>query len=108
MMSAKILLKILIFSTWLSLSFGLSQSDKKFSNCNLGQHLNHTDRTGRLKLLICTEKIKGVPQWRFVDGSPTLGEIFNPARDCSDIVDQLPEAEDGFYWIGLPKGTKHK
>ncbi|CAB4023147.1 Hypothetical predicted protein, partial [Paramuricea clavata] len=40
--------------------------------------------------------------------SPTLGEIFNPARDCPDIVDQLPEAEDGFYWIVLPKGTKHK
>jgi hypothetical protein len=27
-MSAKILLKILIFSAWLSLAFGLSQSDK--------------------------------------------------------------------------------
>ncbi|CAB4015197.1 Hypothetical predicted protein, partial [Paramuricea clavata] len=40
--------------------------------------------------------------------SPTLGEIFNPARDCSDIVDQLPEAEDGFYWFVLPKSTKHK
>ncbi|CAB4041887.1 Hypothetical predicted protein, partial [Paramuricea clavata] len=40
--------------------------------------------------------------------SPTLGEIFSPARDCTDIVDQLPEAEDGFYWIVLPKGTKHK
>jgi hypothetical protein len=41
-------------------------------------------------------------------GSPTLGEIFNPARDCTDIVDQLPDVEDGFYWIGLPEGTKHK
>jgi hypothetical protein len=28
MMSAKILLKILIFSAWLTLAFGLSQSDK--------------------------------------------------------------------------------
>ena len=37
-----------------------------------------------------------------------MGEIFNPARDCPDIVDHLPEAEDGFYWIVLPKGTKHK
>ncbi len=37
-----------------------------------------------------------------------MGEIFNPARDCPDIVDQLPEAEDGFYWIVLPKGTKQK
>ena len=43
-----------------------------------------------------------------ITGSPTLGEIFNPAQDCPDIVDQLPEAKDGFYWIVLPKGTKHK
>ena len=41
-------------------------------------------------------------------GSPVLGEIFNPAEDCSDVVDQLPEAENGFYWISLSKGTKHK
>ena len=32
-------------------------------------------------------------------GSSTLGEHFNPAKDCSDIVDNLPEAKDGFYWI---------
>ena len=32
-------------------------------------------------------------------GSSTLGEKFNPAKDCSDIVDNLPEAKDGFYWI---------
>ena len=41
---------------------------QKFSKCNIGQHLNHTDRTGRVKLLTCTEKIKGVPQWKFADG----------------------------------------
>ena len=32
-------------------------------------------------------------------GSSTLGEHFNPAKDCSDIVDNLPGAKDGFYWI---------
>ena len=32
-------------------------------------------------------------------GSSMLGEKFNPAKDCSDIVDNLPEAKDGFYWI---------
>ena len=37
-------------------------------------------------------------------GSPTLGEHFNPAKDCSDIVDNLPEATDGFYWIKPTKG----
>ena len=44
----------------------------------------------------------------FPIGSSTLGEIFNPARDCSNIVEQIPEAEDGFYWIILPNGKKHK
>ena len=41
-------------------------------------------------------------------GSSALGEIFNPARDCSDIVDHLPEAKDGFYWINLPNKTTHQ
>jgi tmRNA-binding protein len=31
----------------------------------------HRQNYRRLKLLICTEKIKGVPQWRFVDGKVT-------------------------------------
>ena len=38
----------------------------------------------------------------FTTGSSTLGEIFNPTKDCPDIVDQIPEAEDGFYWILFP------
>jgi hypothetical protein len=37
-------------------------------------------------------------------GSSTLGENFNPAKDCSDIVENLPEAKDGFYWIKHTKG----
>ena len=44
----------------------------------------------------------------FTIGSSTLGEIFNPAQDCSDIVDQIPNAQDGFYWIVLPNAKKHK
>ena len=44
----------------------------------------------------------------FTTGSSTLGEIFSPAKDCPDIVDQIPGAEDGFYWIFLPNGKKHK
>ena len=44
----------------------------------------------------------------FTTGSSTLGEIFSPAKDCPDIVDQIPGAEDGFYWILLPNGKKHK
>ena len=34
-------------------------------------------------------------------GSSTFGERFNPAKDCSDIVDNLPEAKDGFYWMNI-------
>jgi hypothetical protein len=41
-------------------------------------------------------------------GSSTLGEKFNPAKDCSDIVDNLPEAKDGFYWIKYNKGKLSK
>lgn len=37
-----------------------------------------------------------------------MGEIFNPARDCADIVDNVAEAEDGFYWISLDNKTEHK
>ena len=29
-----------------------------FSQCNIGQHVNHTDRNGQMKLLICVEKLK--------------------------------------------------
>ena len=41
-------------------------------------------------------------------GSSTFGEVFDPARDCSDIVDYLPEAPDGFYWIVKNNKKKHK
>jgi hypothetical protein len=48
---------------------------QKFSKCNIGQHLNHKDRNGRVKLLICAEKIKGVSQWKFVDGNMQMFSI---------------------------------
>ena len=41
-------------------------------------------------------------------GSPTIGEEFDPAKDCSDIVDNLPDAKDGFYWISLGKNKVQK
>ena len=37
-------------------------------------------------------------------GSPAIGERFSPAKDCSDIADNLESAVDGFYWIKLPGG----
>lgn len=41
-------------------------------------------------------------------GSPTIGEEFDPAKDCSDIVDKLPDAKDGFYWIDVGKDKPQK
>lgn len=32
-------------------------------------------------------------------GTSTVGEYFNPALDCSDVVDRVSDATDGFYWI---------
>ena len=51
-------------------------------------------------------KFYSLPRSLFTTGSTTLGEIFNPVQSCSDIVDEVPEAEDGFYWIVLPKDPK--
>ena len=55
--------------------------------------------------LINTETHVPIHVLIFFIGSPTLGEHFNPAKDCSDIVDNLREAKDGFYWI---KTTERK
>jgi hypothetical protein len=37
-------------------------------------------------------------------GSPAIGERFSPAKDCSDVADNLGNAVNGFYWIKLPNG----
>ena len=36
-----------------------------------------------------------------LQGSNSTGEFFNPAYDCSDALDKISEAKDGFYWIKL-------
>jgi hypothetical protein len=45
----------------------------------------------------------------FWSDNPTLGEYFNPAEDCSDIVRGRRDARTGSYWIkglGLKKTMK--
>jgi hypothetical protein len=37
----------------------------------------------------------------FSIGSCTLGERFDPVNYCLDIVDNLPNLEDGYYWVTL-------
>jgi hypothetical protein len=32
-------------------------------------------------------------------GRSTIGEYFDPAYDCSDVVDRVPAAKSGVYWI---------
>ena len=39
-----------------------------------------------------------------IKGSSTLGEKIDPAKDCTEIVDNLPDAKDGFYWILVTNG----
>ncbi|XP_028393585.1 uncharacterized protein LOC114517928 [Dendronephthya gigantea] len=56
------------------------------------------DRLGADRVLICTEETTEF-LWQTIDGSSTVGEYFNPALDCSDVVDRVPDATDGFYWI---------
>jgi hypothetical protein len=41
----------------------------------------------------------------YILGSSTVGEFFDPAADCSDVVDRVPEAADGFYWL-YPSAVK--
>ena len=38
----------------------------------------------------------------------TVGEFFNPGLNCSDILDKLDDAKDGFYWITLKRSNPVK
>ena len=38
----------------------------------------------------------------------TVGEYFNPGLNCSDILDKLDDAKDGFYWITLKRSNPVK
>lgn len=38
---------------------------------------------------------------KYLPGSSTVGEFINPAYDCSDVINQVQHASDGFYWITL-------
>lgn len=36
----------------------------------------------------------------------SYGNYFDPAKDCSDIMDNVPEAENGVYWIKTNTGPR--
>ncbi|CAB4031341.1 Hypothetical predicted protein [Paramuricea clavata] len=56
------------------------------------------DRLGADRVLMCTKE-NPTFLWKTIDGTSTVGEYFDPAIDCSDVVDRVPDAADGFYWI---------
>ena len=37
----------------------------------------------------------------FLGSKNTVGELFNPGLNCSDILDKSEDNKDGFYWITL-------
>ena len=44
----------------------------------------------------------------FLGTKKTVGEFFNPGLNCSDILDKLDDAKDGFYWITLKRSNPVK
>ncbi|XP_028393389.1 uncharacterized protein LOC114517771 [Dendronephthya gigantea] len=108
-MVSNVLWKILIvFSCLVMMTSALPESYQNFSKCYPGKRISHKNIAGQIKMLICAGEKDGVQDWQYTDGSSTLGEEFNPAKDCPEIVDYLPEAKDGFYWISFDNKTKHK
>ncbi|XP_046857622.1 uncharacterized protein LOC124451035 [Xenia sp. Carnegie-2017] len=62
------------------------------------------DRIGEAKLLICDSDGQEF-RWRMVDGV-SYGNVFDPAKDCSDIMDRVSEARTGVYWIQTEHGPQ--
>ncbi|XP_046852087.1 uncharacterized protein LOC124445407 [Xenia sp. Carnegie-2017] len=75
--------------------------------CNKQLEGNKTivkDRIGEAKLLICDSDGQEF-RWKMVDGI-SYGNVFDPAKDCSDIMDRVPEARTGIYWIQTENGPQ--
>ena len=86
------------------------------------------DREDNDKLLVCAEE-NNVYLWEATDGkvyefqylcklrklttndsshfigSNPTGEFFNPAYDCSDVLNKISDAKDGLYWIILSRNV---
>ena len=43
-----------------------------------------------------------IKSYKFLGHS--YGNYFDPAEDCSHVVDNVPEPESGVYWIQTKKG----
>ncbi|CAB3979791.1 Hypothetical predicted protein, partial [Paramuricea clavata] len=54
------------------------------------------------KIVVCVEH-HGKYKWDMINGY-SYGNYFDPAKDCSDVVDNVPKAKSGVYWIQTVKG----
>ncbi|XP_028411771.1 uncharacterized protein LOC114534515 [Dendronephthya gigantea] len=56
------------------------------------------------KILACVQH-DGKFQWEMINGH-SYGNYFDPAKDCSDVIDNVPKAESGVYWIQTRNGPQ--
>ncbi|XP_028411770.1 uncharacterized protein LOC114534514 [Dendronephthya gigantea] len=56
------------------------------------------------KILGCVQH-DGKYQWEMINGH-SYGNYFDPAKDCSGVVDNVPKAKSGVYWIQTRNGPQ--
>ncbi|CAB3984995.1 Hypothetical predicted protein [Paramuricea clavata] len=64
------------------------------------------DRNHLNKLLLCIKQATHF-YWKMMSNSGnSYGNYFDPAKDCSSILDKIPDAKTGVYWIKTDNGPK--
>ncbi|CAB3989060.1 Hypothetical predicted protein [Paramuricea clavata] len=64
------------------------------------------DRNHLNKLLLCIKQATHF-YWKMMSNSGnSYGNYFDPARDCSSILDKIPDAKTGVYWIKTDNGPR--
>ncbi|XP_028411772.1 uncharacterized protein LOC114534516 [Dendronephthya gigantea] len=56
------------------------------------------------KIVACVQH-DGKYQWDMINGH-SYGNYFDPAKDCSGVVDNVPKAKSGPYWIQTQNGPQ--
>ncbi|XP_028392384.1 uncharacterized protein LOC114516957 isoform X2 [Dendronephthya gigantea] len=75
---------------------------------NSGKTVVVNDLEENERALICL-KHDGKYHWKELDNNPSVGEFYNPGKDCTDIVRRRRSAKTGSYWInGLGLNTTLK
>ncbi|CAB4021301.1 guanylate-binding 1-like [Paramuricea clavata] len=64
------------------------------------------DRNHLNKLLLCIKQATHF-YWKMMSNSGnSYGNYFDPAKDCSSILDKIPDAKTGVYWIKTDNGPR--